>query len=440
MYSNNYSPTAYDNFILYEKIYDRPCVTLIDSTQVYDEDSAYYFHFYRWAIKPTWVDKEKTPYMIFGSKGYIPQLENKIYDSETIEYLNLHGLNIYLYETLTFATELTSRPNFKITKISNLIDTIISAYGSTMIFECHQDDYNKLLCYELESISKFVEQNNLTNVIVNTCHYNINFIANKYPNIKLQCKDLHLASMVNFPEEDVYPFQTIEPTNLIETKFVSPNWRYHSARHLLMTYLVDKPGIYSWYYKGTVDKLKNNLWFDLTKSELATIVDRGLPLLNQEAPLEINCTHDIQTINGQVDYLKYPGGIQGSPNDYRMDDAYLKSFCAVITESYFAMPTGIVSEKVLNAIKLGRPFVLVAPPKTLEYMHKLGFKTFGRYWDEDYDNELDHEKRMIKIFTVLDYINSMSIDDLKVWYTNMKDILEDNAEVVRQLALTGVIL
>ena len=440
MYADGYSPTAYDNFILYERLFDKPCVTLVDGTQVFDEDKAYYFHFYRWAIKPTWFDSETTPHMIFGSKGYIPQLENKVYDAETVEHLNLHGLDIYLYETLTFAKELAPRPNFKITKNSNLIDTVISAYGSTMLFECHQDNYDELQCYELESISKFVEQNKLTNVRVNTCHYNINFISSKYPNIKLQCKDLHLASMVNYPEEDVYPFQTVEPTDLIETKFISPNWRYHSARHLLMTYLVDKPGIYSWYYKGTLDKLKSNLWFDLSESKLKPIVEAGLPLLNQSAPLEINRKQEVNTINGQIDHLKYPSGIQGSPGDYRMDDAYLKSFCAVITESYFAMPTGIISEKVLNAIKLGRPFVLVAPPRTLEYMHKLGFQTFGRYWDEAYDSEPDHEQRLLKIIEVLDYINSMSIDELKAWYANMKDVLEHNAEVVKQLTGPGNVL
>jgi hypothetical protein len=443
MYADGYSPTAYDNFVLYEQLFindKRPCVTLIDGTQIYDIDCAYYFHFYNWAIKPTWVDSKTTPYMIFGSKGYIPQLENKQYNADIVEHLNLHGLDIYLYETLTFTKQLEDRPDFKLKKTSNLLDTIISAYGKSMLFECHQDDYDSLLCYELESISQFAKNNNLTNVKVNTCHYNIDIIKNKYPTIKLQCKDLHLASMVHHPVENLYPFQLVEPTDLIETKFISPNWRYHSARHILMTYLVDKPGIYSWYYKGTADKLKNNLWFDLSESRLKSIVEYGLPLLNQVVPLEINCTQAVNTIDGQVDYLKYPNGIQGSPSDYRMDDAYLKSFCAVVTESYFAMPTGIISEKVLNAIKLGRPFVLVAPPNTLEYMQKLGFQTFGRYWDEAYDSEQNHEQRLLKIIEVLDYINSMSIDTLKVWYANMKDILEHNAEVVKHLTEAGNVL
>ncbi len=443
MYQEGYSPNAYDKVVLYERLFiddNRPCVTLADGTQVFDEDSAYYFHFYKWALKPTWVDKEFIPHMIFGSKGYIPQLENKKYDELTIKHLNKYGLNIYLYEVLTFAKNLVERPKFNIKKDSGLIDTLLTHYGESMLFECHQDDYDDLKCYEFESINLFAKNNNLTNVNVYTCHYNIKFIQDKYPNINLFCKDLHLASMVDYPVEDVYPFQKIEPIDFIEKKFISPNWRYHSARHLLMTYLIDKSGIYSWYYKGSVKELESNLWFDLSTSKLNSIVQKGLPLLNSSAPLEINKTQTLNTINGKSDYLKYPGGTKGSPGDYRMDDAYLKCFCAVVTESFFAMPTGIVSEKVLNAIKLGRPFVVIAPPHTLEYMKKLGFQTFERFWDESYDSEPNHEQRLIKIFEILDYINSMDIDQLKVWYSNMKDILEHNANMVKHLKASGNIL
>lgn len=442
MYSDDYSPTAYDNFVLYEKNFPnkQPCVILIDGTEIFDEDSAYYFHFYRWALKPTWVDTQQTPLMIFGSKGHIPQLINKLYDKHTQDYLNQHGLDIYLYETLTFAKNIEPFKEFVLEKDKNLIELIIESYGKTMVFETHQNDYSALECYELDSINLFAERNNLKNVNVYTCHYNINFIQHKYPNIKIHCKDLHLASMVDYPVEEQYPYQKVNAVDLIETKFVSPNWRYHSARHILMTYLIDKPGLYSWYYKGNLEKLKQNLWFDLDSSPLSKIVENGLPLLNSRCPLEINLNYKSTELTGTIDFLKYPKGTLGSPSDYRMDDAYLKSFCAVVTESFFAMPTGIVSEKILNAIKLGRPFVVLAPPKTLEYLHKLGFQTFERYWDEEYDSEPDHEKRLIKIFEVLDYINSMDIDQLKVWYSNMQDIIEHNASIVKHLKEPGNIL
>lgn len=434
MYNDDYSPTAYDNFVLYEKIFDKPCVTLIDGTQVFDEDEAYYFHFYRWAIAPTWVNNETTPHMIFGSKGYIPQLEDRILDEYTRNYINRHGLNIYLYEALTFTKELIPRPNFKITKTSKLIDTILESYGTSMVIECAETEYDTLLCCELESINKFAKQNNLTNVTVNTCHYNIEFIQSKYLNIKLKCKDLHLASMVDFPEEDLYPIQKIEnPIDLIDTKFVCPNWRYHSTRHLVMSYLIDKPGNYSWYYKSKFDTLEKNLWFDIKQFSFYDTIRTGAELLNAQSPIEINETRNTTSLTGKVDYLKYPSGAQGSPSNYRMDEAYLRSFCVIVTESFFALPTGIVSEKVMNAVKLGRPFIIVAPPKTLEYMHKLGFRTFERYWDEDYDSEENHETRLLKIFKVIDYINSMDMDQLKVWYSNMEDIIQHNASLLKNL-------
>lgn len=436
MYKEGYQPTAYDNFVLYEKLFpdQAACVTLVDGTQVYNEDEAYYFHFYRWAIAPTWVAKETTPHMIFGSKGYIPQLEDKKYTTDVQNYLNSQGLNIYLYETLTFTKELVPCPNFKIKKNSSLLETIVKNYGDTMVFECHQDNYNQLLCYELESISKFAQQNNLTNVTVNTCHYNIEFIQEKYPNIKLRCKDLHLASMVDFPEEDLYPIETIDnPTDLIETKFACPNWRYHSARHLVMSYLVDKPGEYSWYYNGDIKTLKKNLWFDLEQSPIYDKVKYGVDLLNQTSPLEINQLATVSDITGKVDYLKYPGSASGAPSDYRMDSAYLRSFCVVVTESFFALPTGIMSEKAMNAIKLGRPFIIVGPPDTLKYMKELGFQTFERFWDEGYDADQNHETRMLKIFEVIDYINSMDIETLRVWYSNMEDILRNNIEMLEHL-------
>ena len=116
-----------------------------------------------------------------------------------------------------------------------------------------------------------------------------------------------------------------------------------------------------------------------------------------------------------------------------MDDAYLNGFCVVVTESTFAQPLGIFSEKVMNAIKLGKPFVLVAPPHTLEYMHRQGFQTFGRFWDESYDGEEDHEIRLLKILKVIDYINSKDIEELRAMHSNMKDILENNARALETL-------
>jgi hypothetical protein len=77
--------------------------------------------------------------------------------------------------------------------------------------------------------------------------------------------------------------------------------------------------------------------------------------------------------------------------------------------------------------------ILVAPPRTLEYLKTFGFKTFDRWWDESYDQEEDHEKRLMKIFDVIDFINSKSLEELKTIYEEMRGILEHNDSIVRTI-------
>jgi hypothetical protein len=106
----------------------------------------------------------------------------------------------------------------------------------------------------------------------------------------------------------------------------------------------------------------------------------------------------------------------------------------VITEARFAYPMGQFSEKTLNAIKSFRPFILVAPPRTLEYMQSYGIQTFDEFWDESYDQEENHESRLIKIFRIIDYIDSFSIDELKELYIKMLPILEHNYRIIQNIS------
>jgi hypothetical protein len=442
----DYKAKAYDNFVLFERLFFddlAECVTLMDGKQVFHENEAYFFHFYKWAIAPTWIDTETTPHMICGVKGYIPQLENKKFDQRMIDHLNDKGLNIYLYEVLTFGLGKIDRydefnhPD----KEAAISETIIKHCSDNMVFDCTPDQYSDLRCYEFESISLFAQNNNLKKVNVYGCHYNVKkYFQHKYPNINLYCKDLHLASMIDYPPEDQYPFfKTPNLAALINRKFVCPNWRYHTTRHVIMSYLVNKSGHYSWYFNGSLDVLKKNLWFDLENwktsnpSQYNTLA-QGVEELNARSPLKINIEQTSIDINGKMDYWKFPGNYTGgSPSDYRMDDAYLDSFCVVANETMFAQPMGIFSEKAVNAIKLGRPFIIVAPPYTLEYMRRQGFQTFGRFWDESYDLEEDPEQRILKILQVIDFIDSKDINELRVMYSNMEDILENNVRMLEAL-------
>ena len=83
---------------------------------------------------------------------------------------------------------------------------------------------------------------------------------------------------------------------------------------------------------------------------------------------------------------------------------YLTSYFSILTETIFSgddSPTVKLTNKVFMTMKALHPFFVMGQPKTLDYLRKSGFKTFKDFWDEDYDDEFDHEKRIVKVFNSL---------------------------------------
>ena len=56
----------------------------------------------------------------------------------------------------------------------------------------------------------------------------------------------------------------------------------------------------------------------------------------------------------------------------------------------------------------------------------MGFRTFNSYWDESYDAETDHCRRLIKIIQLIEQISQYSIKELNDLYTQMIPTLEHN--------------
>ena len=77
----------------------------------------------------------------------------------------------------------------------------------------------------------------------------------------------------------------------------------------------------------------------------------------------------------------------------------------------------------------------MAPPKTLQYMREEGFQTFNEFWDESYDNITSHKDRMLAVFELIDKINNMSIEELRVIYNKMIPILNHNYNLIRTKVL-----
>lgn len=88
------------------------------------------------------------------------------------------------------------------------------------------------------------------------------------------------------------------------------------------------------------------------------------------------------------------------------DDA-LNSHIQIVAETIFETDKIHLTEKIFKPIVMNQPFILVGPAGGLEYLRSYGFKTFSSLWNEDYDLEKDHDKRLLIIVELIKKLNSL---------------------------------
>tara|TARA_Y100000310_G_scaffold279140_1_gene298097 strand:+ start:22 stop:1314 length:1293 start_codon:yes stop_codon:yes gene_type:complete len=105
---------------------------------------------------------------------------------------------------------------------------------------------------------------------------------------------------------------------------------------------------------------------------------------------------------------------------------YEKTFFSLVSESQFVQDTLFLSEKIWKSIANKHPFVLVGSYKTLDYLHKEGFKTFHPLIDESYDKEKHPYKRIIKIIKEVKKLCSMNQLEINKFLSDIDGIVEHN--------------
>ena len=103
-----------------------------------------------------------------------------------------------------------------------------------------------------------------------------------------------------------------------------------------------------------------------------------------------------------------------------------QSLLHVVTEtSYFGRKCHL-TEKTFKPICLQMPFVLVSNSGSLKYLRSYGFQTFGEFWDESYDQEIDDLLRLEKIAGLLKQFDSMSRRELNQLYRDCLPVIKHN--------------
>ena len=141
--------------------------------------------------------------------------------------------------------------------------------------------------------------------------------------------------------------------------------------------------------------------------------------------------------------LKFDSEYYWEGKDKTGDLSYLPTYAINITQcfnSYFQLVTGSVyetdenckfpfifyNEKLWKSMITLQPFIFLGQPNTISMLKRFGFKTFHPLINEDYDKELNNEKRKILVYDEIKRLCSMSIDEMDKWFWDMEDILIHN--------------
>ena len=111
---------------------------------------------------------------------------------------------------------------------------------------------------------------------------------------------------------------------------------------------------------------------------------------------------------------------------------YNRFFVDIVCETYFSGLTFHPTEKTWRSIATKTPFIIHASTDFLRNLRKLGFKTFDKWWSEEYD-DYGHEARIEKIIEITDYLANLTSNEIQDMYNDMHDTLEHNYKIFNNL-------
>lgn len=368
--------------------------------------SQYREHFYDSFLKIIESNKLTPPFILHIDGFGIPQLKTLKLNC------NVQGLKFFLNENLI--------------KYQGAPVEINRNNATDFTNECFtkfrfDSDAEQIGCVQFDQIQTFVENNKLEDVTVYTIEKDYSNLLTNY-NFRIEYYDSFIVSELETITE------YFSSKKEIEYKFLNTNYRYNSHRYIVASFLSNYNSKMSWAFQGDVEKLNSNCVFDIHDLEHYTLISQGIDNLNRMVPICIDIEFDKTSICGDLtDLLLLPGKAVPLNHDPVI---YRNVFCSIVNENEFFDITASISEKTLYAIQNKTPFVLVSTPNSLRLLQELGFKTFSRWWSEEYDNIQNSKSRMDNILNTIQFIDTL---DPAETLDEMKHILDYNFKHLQQL-------
>jgi hypothetical protein len=107
-------------------------------------------------------------------------------------------------------------------------------------------------------------------------------------------------------------------------------------------------------------------------------------------------------------------------------DYYKHCFLCVITETVGDYPYAYFSEKVWKTVASLKPFMIVGAQNSLCLLRSFGFRTFGAWWDESYDQEPTVALRIQRMIDQLARLSKLTAEQLRDMRVDMSDTINYN--------------
>ena len=161
-------------------------------------------------------------------------------------------------------------------------------------------------------------------------------------------------------------------------------------------------------------------------------IDSELTDINRNAPNELpgvvsflpNCP--IFLDEGFLNYTI------GPPTHYNILSHYSGIFVDLVIETYVSGKTFFPTEKTLRPIIAKTPFIIMGPQGYLGNLKRMGFQTFGAWWDEEYDNFSGYA-RLQKIKKISDLVLNWDNRKLHSILDEMTNVLEHNRALLQSI-------
>jgi len=189
--------------------------------------------------------------------------------------------------------------------------------------------------------------------------------------------------------------------------FLSYNRNPRPQRLVFLTHLLE----YGVFDKGLVslNKLREPIPDYLNQEHLNYLKDN--------APFIIDNRYD----------LNYNLAVNITKEDYE------RTFLSMVTESLVDDGTLFFSEKIWKPLMVGHPFLLYGNQYSLKYLKDKGYKTFDKWFDENYDNEPNRDQRSIMISKELKRLSELSMEQLYQMRNEMKEVCQHNQLKYKEL-------